>query len=77
VNSGWGHGERPALAICSPNKGTTEPEDPSTLPKGGTIEQTDPLRAGDPAAAALTAVHRRRLLAPFTLGRTAFVVKSG
>ena len=72
--SGWVRVIGPPLAICSRNRGTTEPEEPSTLPKR-TIARRGPA-AGSSWARAWITSSAARLLAPITLvGRTALSVE--
>ncbi len=62
----------PPLAICSRNKGTTEPDEPSTLPKRTMVKRVAEFSSAKPCKTNSAS----RLLAPIVLvGRTALSVE--
>ena len=65
----------PPSRICWRNLGTTEPDEPSTLPKRTMLNLVLEPAALECAAKACKAISAKRLLAPITLvGRTALSV---
>ena len=54
----------PPRAICALNFGTTEPTDPSTLPKRTAISRVEPPRPMNSASSAWQYISAKRLVAP-------------
>ncbi|MDF2971111.1 MAG: hypothetical protein K0R61_1561 [Microvirga sp.] len=62
--SGWVTVTGPPRAICALNFGTTEPTEPSTLPKRTAMVRVAPLRPMNSASSACPYISARRLVAP-------------